>query len=84
MSEVLPLSEICLSKLDLAQPAMLTVWPLTCDGLKAVEPMEMTSLAEAIAKASSALRDGSGTPWITTACGLILSPAALSKLIGSI
>ena len=83
MSEVLSLSEISLSKLNLAQPAMLIVWPLTCDGLKAFEPTEMVSLTEAFAEASLALRGGSGSPWITTACGLILSPAVLLKLIGA-
>jgi hypothetical protein len=74
--------EVCLSTLDFQQPAILTLWPFGCDTLKAVEPIEMASLAEAIAEASSALREGSGAPWITTACGLILSPAVLLKLLG--
>lgn len=78
------MSDISLSKPDLAQLAMLSVWPFTCDGLKAVEPTQTASLTEAIAKASLALRDRTRAPWITTACGLILSPTVLSKLIYTI
>jgi hypothetical protein len=46
--------------------------------------MEMANLAEALRLASSALQDGTGAPWITTECGLILTPSVLVMLIGAV
>jgi len=43
----------------------------------------MVSLEAALRQASSALQDGTGTPWITTECGLILTPSVLVLLIGA-
>jgi hypothetical protein len=68
-----------LSSEDMAQPAMLTVWPHSIEA-KAVEPRALPSLNEALAEAGAVLRDGSGTPWIITEGGLILTPTALRML----
>jgi hypothetical protein len=61
----------------LAEPALLTLWPEGLDGPKSVEPTEVPSLREALGTASTVLRDGTATPWITTARGVILSPSWL-------
>lgn len=68
-----------LSSEDLVQPAMLTVWPHSIDA-KAVEPRALASLNEALAEAGAVLRAGSGTPWIITEGGLILTPTTLRVL----
>jgi hypothetical protein len=77
------MDELRVSDLSLDQPALLTLWSTNPDALKGTEPIEMKSLTEALRAASLALRDGSSTPWVTTTCGLILSPAALSKLMST-
>lgn len=69
-----------LSSEDLVQPAMLTVWPHSIEA-KAVEPRELPSLSQALAEARAVLRAGSGTPWIITEGGLILTPAALRMML---
>ena len=70
---------VLLSSEDMALPAMLTVWPHSIDA-KAVEPRELPRLDAALAEARTVLRDGTGTPWIITEGGLILTPAALRML----
>jgi len=72
--------EVQIASLDLNQPALLTLWSTSLDAPKAAIPMEIASLTEALKIASSAISDGSSLPWITTICGLILSPSSLSKL----
>ena len=57
-------------------PASLTVWPSDVS-IKAAEPRELPSLQEALNEALKALNEGTGTPWVTTSDGLILSPAHL-------
>lgn len=65
---------------DFAQPASLTVWP--CDSnTKAAQPKELSSLHEALKEAFRALRYNTGTPWIITAGGLILTPSALLDMM---
>jgi hypothetical protein len=66
---------------DLAEPALLTLWPEGPDGPKHVEPTEVASLREALGTASAVLRDGSAAPWIITASGLILSPSWLMSTL---
>ena len=61
-------------------PASLTVWSNDMS-IKAAEPREMPSLEEALDEALSALSAGTGTPWVTTSDGLILSPAHLRSML---
>ena len=68
------------SREDMTLPATLTLWPNLIDA-KAVEPRELASLGEALALARRALRDGSGTPWILTESGTILTPAYLRAVL---
>ncbi|TXM69983.1 hypothetical protein [Methylobacterium sp. WL120] len=63
-------------------PATLTVWPSDVS-IKAAEPRELPSLREALDEALKALNEGTGTPWVTTSDGLILSPAHLRGMLHS-
>ncbi|KAB1073643.1 hypothetical protein [Methylobacterium planeticum] len=65
---------------DFGQPAALTLWPHAGDA-KAVEPRQLPSLHDALREAYTALRAGTGSPWIITASGLILTPAALLDMM---
>ena len=61
-------------------PASLTVWPNDMS-IKAAEPRELPSLQEALCEAHRALSAGTGTPWVTTSDGLILSAAHLRGML---
>ena len=63
-------------------PASLTVWPSDVS-IKAAEPRELSSLQEALDEALKTLNEGTGTPWVTTSEGLILSPAHLRGMLHS-
>ena len=67
--------------MDLDRPALLTIWPLCDITAKGVEPQEVSSLRAAFAEAFFALRGGTGSPWIITDSGLILTPSSLVALM---
>lgn len=48
---------------------------------KGIEPREMPSLRIALDEAFRVIAGGTGSPWIITAGGLILTPASLSALM---
>lgn len=75
------LSSVAIPVEDLGLPALLTIWPLCDLAAKGVEPREMSSLREALGCAFDELRAGTGSPWIITADGLILTPASLMALL---
>lgn len=68
---------------DLSRPASLTLWPSEPDAPKAVEPRPYPTLQEALHEAGLALTDETGTPWIITESGLILSPSWLRGHLGA-
>ena len=75
------LSSIAIPVEDLGRPALLTIWPRFDVTSKCVEPREMASLRGALDAAFDALRDGTGSPWIITENGLILTPGSLVALM---
>lgn len=77
---------IAISGEDLDRPAQLTIWPFCAagadgGGAKGVEPRDMPSLRQALDEAFAALRAATGSPWIITDSGLILTPASLLALL---
>lgn len=65
---------------DFTQPALLTIWPSDTDA-KATQPRELPNLHDALKEAFRVLRCNVGSPWIVTAGGLILTPAALLEMM---
>ncbi len=62
---------------DLDRPANLTVWNTNPQATKAVEPVAFATLRAALREARRALMVPDQQPWITTADGVILTPAWL-------
>lgn len=63
---------------NLDEPADLTVWCVGLRSSKAVEPVAFSTLRAALREARKVLKMPGLAPWITTADGLILTPAWLA------
>lgn len=75
------LSSVNFSGEALDRPALLTIWPLFDITAKGVEPREVSSLRAALMEAFVALTGATGSPWIITENGLILTPSSLVALM---